>query len=235
MPLPFFYLEDLSHPQGTITLPEEPSRHVVQVLRMQAGEALSLTDGRGTVLTAEILEAAKKKALVRVTGTRLTPGGTRNLVIAISLIKHAGRMEWFLEKATEIGITEIIPLICTRTEKQQFRPDRMKNIMISAMLQSQQAWLPTLQKAVSLKELAESSTEDGKFIAHCLEEEKNPLSSCLNPADTSRIILIGPEGDFTREEIDYCIRHHFQPVSLGQNRLRTETAGMVAAVLLSGF
>jgi 16S rRNA (uracil1498-N3)-methyltransferase len=147
------------------------------------------------------------------------------------LIKNTNRFEWFLEKATEIGVSEIIPIICERTEKQNFRHDRMKNILISAMLQSQQAWLPILHEPIKFLEVVKNSSQQNKYIAHCSEEEKKELSN--ETSRKSSIILIGPEGDFTKNEIELAIENKFVPVTLGDTRLRTETAGMVAAVLLT--
>jgi 16S rRNA (uracil1498-N3)-methyltransferase len=164
------------------------------------------------------------------------PRTGRKTSIAISLLKNANRFEWFLEKATELGITEIIPLICDRTEKQHFRFDRMQNILTSAMLQSQQAWLPLLHQPVGFGQLLKQEDvidNTQKFIAHCIPGSKKSLAELVNPSLPSQIILIGPEGDFTSEEIAFATEHYFIPVSLGDTRLRSETAGMVAAVLLT--
>ncbi|MBS1655054.1 MAG: 16S rRNA (uracil(1498)-N(3))-methyltransferase, partial [Bacteroidetes bacterium] len=144
MTLPFFYITDYNASQKQIELDEDTSRHVVQVLRMKPGEKLNLTDGKGTLLTCEITTDHKKHCLVSVIETSSKPSASERITIAISLLKNANRFEWFLEKATEIGVTEIIPLICSRTEKEKFRYDRMEQICISAMLQSQQCWLPVL-------------------------------------------------------------------------------------------
>jgi 16S rRNA (uracil1498-N3)-methyltransferase len=153
-------------------------------------------------------------------------------LIAISLIKNRDRFEWFLEKATEIGVTAIIPLICERTEKEKFRFDRMQGICISAMLQSQQVWLPVLHEPIPFKQVIEEAKQEQKFIAHCMPGEKGNLAGLVNKELSSRIILIGPEGDFTREEADLAIQYQFSPVALGETRLRSETAGVVAATIL---
>lgn len=238
MELPFFFHSNLS-PQQTLILDEGNSKHVVQVLRMGKSERLNLTDGKGNLATGEIIDANKKKCQIRIIGSKFTPHLPRRITIAISLLKNTGRFEWFLEKATELGITEIIPLICSRTEKQHFRYDRMKNILISAMLQSEQVWLPELSEPVPFTLLLQSSTNSSrlsaeqKFIAHCIKEEKRNLNDLVNSNLSSQIILIGPEGDFTPEEVQLAIAHHFNAVSLGETRLRTETAGIVAATLLT--
>jgi 16S rRNA (uracil1498-N3)-methyltransferase len=233
--VPFFYINDFDSSQQTITLDEDTSRHVVQVLRMKAGETLNLTDGKGNLLTCTIAGDNKKKCLVEVRETRNQKPPTRNITIAISLIKNTARFEWFLEKATEIGVHEIIPLICERTEKQKFREDRMRQILISAMLQSQQCRLPILHNPVAYELLFRRqgiANYSQKFIAHCIEEEKRNFNDLVNETLPSQIILIGPEGDFTNEEIELAIQHHFSPVTLGETRLRTETAGVVAAGIL---
>lgn len=230
MVLPFFYINDYNGGQQ-ITLKEETSRHVVQVLRMKEGERLNLTDGKGHLLTCEIYEISKKTCVVKVLTTSNQQPATRNVSIAISLLKNPSRFEWFLEKATEIGVREIIPLICDRTEKEKFRHDRMNAICISAILQSQQCWLPVLHEPVLFsKSIQEISTEE-KFIAHCDDSGNKTNLSNLKPLNHSTI-LIGPEGDFTQKEIELALQNGFQPISLGETRLRTETAGVVAAVLL---
>lgn len=235
MALPFFYIESFDASQQLLTLNEETSKHIVQVLRMKEGEQLNLTDGKGNLLTAVISEAHKKHCAVRIQTASYKPQSARKITIAVSLVKNASRFEWFLEKATEIGITEIIPLLCERTERQHFRFDRMKGILVSAMLQSQQTWLPVLHEPVKFENalrLTPSSDEVLKLIAHCEETQKNPFSNFQIEKFSNSIILIGPEGDFTTKEIESAIENGFQPVMLGETRLRTETAAMVAATLL---
>ena len=229
MSLPIFFEEDISD-QSSFTLSEETSKHIIQVLRMKQGEKLQLTNGKGKIVIAEITREHKKSTEVKVLSTSNIAPRTSNITIAISLIKNNSRFEWFLEKATEIGVSEIIPLLCDRTEKQHFRHDRMKNILISAMLQSQQAWLPVLHEPVKFKEIVKTFQQN-KYIAHCIEEEKMAIGN--RPINQSSIILIGPEGDFTKEEIELAKQNNFIPVSLGDTRLRTETAGIVACVLLN--
>ena len=231
MQLPFFYEENF-HPHDKITLSETSSRHIVQVLRMREGDKIKVTDGRGNVYISEIILSHKKKTKVEIRERTFIPQSASNVCIAISFIKNAGRFEWFLEKATEIGVTQIIPVLCKRTEKTNFREDRMKTILVSAMLQSQQAWLPVISSPIKLTELVRSAEYNTKFIAHCLEGEKQELKAGLHSGSSSKIILIGPEGDFTPDEIDTALSQNFIPVSLGETRLRTETAGLVAAVLL---
>jgi 16S rRNA (uracil1498-N3)-methyltransferase len=242
MALPFFYKEDIDLTTTNVVLDEDTSKHVVQVLRMQNGEQLQLTNGKGNLFTAAITDDNRKKCTVTIIKTINHQLSTVNTVIAISLLKNTTRFEWFLEKATEIGVTEIIPLICERTEKTNFKMERMKSILVSAMLQSQQCWLPVLHQPAPFKKLLEGFKTlqelemQQKFIAHC-EDEHNKVSltsKLLNPS-TSKLILIGPEGDFTKNEIELALQNNFIPVALGETRLRTETAGIVAATTLKFF
>lgn len=233
MALPFFYLEEIGADE--IRLDEDTSKHVVSVLRMKEGERLNITDGIGNLFEAAISEAHKKKCAVKIIERKFTPADGRKTIIGISILKNTSRFEWFLEKATEIGISEIIPLMCDRTEKEHFRYDRMKGILVSALLQSQQVWLPVLHQPVGFGQLLRQEEINGieqRFIAHCLPDQKNNLAGVVGKSKPAQIVLIGPEGDFTKEEIDFALKYHFIPVSLGNTRLRTETAGVVAATLL---
>lgn len=231
---PFFYIAGYNA-ETEIVLDEDTSRHIVQVLRMKKDALINLADGKGNLLTASITDDHKKHCAVRVTSVRFIPPAERKITIAISLLRNTNRFEWFLEKATEIGVNEIIPLICDRTEKQKFRADRMKTILVSAMLQSQQVWLPLLHAPIDYELLfrqEEVAGKSQKFIAHCIDTDKRNLGDLVNESLPSQIILIGPEGDFTPGETELATGHHFIPVSLGDTRLRAETAGVVAAALL---
>ncbi len=234
MQLPVFFTKEIAQINQLLTLDEDTSRHVSKVLRMRAGESLQLTDGNGNLLTAEITDAHKKHSNVKITGSLFTERPARKTTIAISLLKNANRFEWFLEKATELGIQEIVPLLCDRTERQHFRHERMQAVLISAMLQSRQCWLPELSEPVQLTTFIQNANESSQnFIAHLVdEEERKNLREEINFSSAS-IVLIGPEGDFTKEEVELALKHGFIPVSLGNTRLRTETAGVVAAVLLN--
>jgi len=235
MGLPIFYTDNYDPANPGVTLDEDTSRHVIQVLRMKTGDRLKLTDGKGNELTTIIVDDHKKYCKVNIELKRFQHQQARSVSIGISLLKNANRFEWFLEKATELGINEIIPLVCARTEKEKFRNDRLHAILISAMLQSQQYWLPLLHEPIAFELLfrqEEVASKAQKFIAHCIAGEKIGLSDLVNDSLPSQIILIGPEGDFTPDEVDLAIRHHFLPVALGDTRLRTETAGVAAATLL---
>jgi 16S rRNA (uracil1498-N3)-methyltransferase len=236
MSLPLFYKEDLLPESQTVFLDEPTSKHVIQVLRMEVGESLQLTDGKGNLLTANITDDNRKKCVVKISEAEHIENPVSNVVIAISPVKNNSRFEWFLEKATEIGVSAIVPLMCERTEKQHFKFDRMKGILVSAMLQSQQVWLPVLQPPVKYVPYVESQKDKSdleKYIAHCeSESNKIQLSSVKSDGKKCKLILIGAEGDFTKSEIELAITNHFIPVALGNTRLRTETAGIVSAALL---
>jgi 16S rRNA (uracil1498-N3)-methyltransferase len=235
MSAPFFYIPTWSPDQQEIVLDEDNSRHIIQVLRMRPGEALRLTDGKGALLDGVILDDHKKKCRVSIKAGTTEPPRTNQVTIAISPVKNTTRFEWFLEKATEIGVNTIIPLLCERTERQSIRTDRLRNILVSAMLQSQQAWLPTLTEPTPLPQLLAQTPTGPAYIAHLLEAPRatDSLASLHpHPGPSRSLILIGPEGDFTPKEVDMALAAKFTPVSLGHNRLRTETAGIVAATLL---
>lgn len=230
MTLPYFFEETIDATATHFILGEETSKHCVQVLRMRAGEQLQLTNGKGLLLTATITKEDKRRCEVNITERNFTEASQKKISIAISLLKNTNRFEWFLEKATELGVNEIIPLLCERTERHHFRYDRMRNILIAAMLQSQQALLPHLSEPKAFEEVINFSFYSSKLIAFCGEGEKRGLNDFK--MDGSVQIFIGPEGDFSEREIQSTIEKNFIPVSLGNTRLRTETAGIVAAVLL---
>jgi 16S rRNA (uracil1498-N3)-methyltransferase len=228
MALPYFYIEELE--EQRIVLDEDTSKHMIGVLRMEKGEKVLLTNGKGKKATASIIDDNRKKCVVSISEVSLEESSKVKKIIAISLVKNVSRFEWFLEKATEMGVNEIIPMICQRTEKEKFRHDRMKQILTSAMLQSQQCWLPELHQPTPFLEVIANCNYEDQYIAHCLPGQKNSLREAIT-LEKSAIILIGPEGDFTPEEIEASMKNKFHPVALGDTRLRTETAGIVAAAL----
>ena len=230
MQLPFFFEANIPE-AGNFFMSEESSKHIVQVLRMKQGQEIKITNGKGELLTSFITISNKKKTEVAIRNRLSLPKSSQKVSIAISPLKNNNRFEWFLEKATEIGVSEIIPLICNRTERNSMKMERMNNILVSAMLQSRQAWIPELIEPTKFSELITNRSYHQKFIAYCNETGKKTLKEFHNK-DGSQIILIGPEGDFTQNEINIAIQNNYIPVSLGETRLRTETAGIVAAVLL---
>lgn len=231
MALPFFYSRSAGPVGSLVILDESTSKHITQVLRMKEGEKLHLTDGKGKKLVAVIGRHNKKECTVFIEEEIVTTAFANKVTIAISPVKNTARFEWFLEKSTEIGICSVVPLICERTERAHFRGERLKNIMVSAMLQSQQTWLPDLSDPMSFEAFISMQATGSKYIAHCLEDQKQTLRN-EGALSQDSIICIGPEGDFTKAEIDKALQQGYIPVSIGETRLRTETAGIAAAVLL---
>jgi 16S rRNA (uracil1498-N3)-methyltransferase len=232
MPDPYFYFASLAKQVDEFVLDENSSRHIVQVLRMKPGETLRLTDGKGLSALATIRDASKKRCVVNITEKQIHQTPKRHVCIALSLLKNTSRFEWFLEKASELGIDEVIPLKCARTEKQQFRMERMRSILESALIQSQQVWMPVILEPQSFIPWIDQVQADQKMIAHCEPGAKRKLSEVVDPGFSSQLILIGPEGDFSEEEIRLAVEARFIEVELGENRLRSETAALAAAAVL---
>ncbi len=235
MEIPCFFHESATVGQPA-SLDETNSRHALQVLRLQPGDPVQLTNGQGLRWTGGLLQTGKKNCSVAIEKEeRFARSGTRKAAIGISPLKNTGRFEWFLEKATELGIHEIFPLICHRTVREKFRQDRLRQICISAMLQSRQVWLPVLHEPKPFAGFAGSTVAHAyhqRWIAHCETYEKHLLARVLQPGMQDSLLLIGPEGDFTPDEIFEATNSGFVAVSLGETRLRTETAGVVGAAFL---
>jgi 16S rRNA (uracil1498-N3)-methyltransferase len=212
----------------TYTLDETESKHCVRVLRLEKGDEITLVDGRGGFFIAEIEDPNPKRCLVKVINSNLNFGLRKfDIHIAIAPTKNIERLEWFLEKATEIGINRVTPLLCRHSERKEIKTDRLEKVMVSAMKQSLKAYLPQLDQLTRFSDFIRQPFAGQKFIAHCEEQHRELLKNAIKPT-SNYLILIGPEGDFTTEEIDAAIESGFQPVSLGDSRLRTETAGVVA-------
>lgn len=212
---------------GLARLDDEESRHLLTVLRRQPGDRLRLTDGKGFFYEAELAEAGKKQAVARILQTLPAPAPPARLHIAIAPTKNIDRFEWFLEKATEIGIGTITPLLCKRSERTTVRHDRLEKILVSAMKQSLQAHLPRLNPFTPFADVVARATEPLRCIAWCADAPPPHFASLLRP-DTDTLVLIGPEGDFAPEEVALALENQFVEVGLGPTRLRTETAGIVA-------
>ena len=232
MSLPVFFAKEITPDVKEYRLDEAASRHCIQVLRMSAEEPLQLTDGRGHCFHAVIKVADRRQTLVRILSCDHIPPRNPSLAIGIAFTKNNSRMEWFLEKATEIGVHRIIPLLCRRSEKEKFRHDRFENILIAAMIQSQQYHLPVLEMPAALESVLNVKDYTQRLIAHCGKDPKPFISQVLKPGETS-LVLIGPEGDFTPEEIQEALSQGFTAISLGDTRLRTETAGVVACACMN--
>ena len=232
MQLPYFYEPAITSANAILILSEETSRHCIQVLRMKENDRLQLINGKGTLCTAVIIKADKKYCSVRIEDSSYKKQEANKVCIAISLLKNAARFEWFVEKAVEIGVQQIVPLLCERTEKQQYKWERLQGIVVSAMLQSRQVWLPQLHQPTSFFEAINNShLFTQKFIAHCVDDDNKTGLDTVSIKNNVQI-FIGPEGDFTEKEIALALQNNYQPVSLGSTRLRTETAGVVASALL---
>ncbi len=222
-----FYTPDISG--NEYTLDEAESKHCVRVLRLHIGSELCLVDGIGGFYYATIIDDHPKRCKLNITSS-VANYGKRNysLSIAIAPTKNIGRFEWFLEKATEIGVDRIIPFISKKSERKVIKSERLQKIIISAMKQSQQAYLPQLDDLCKFEELMNMDICTNRYIAHCFGTEKKLLKNSI-VQNSDSLILIGPEGDFTTDEIELAISKNYEAVSLGNTRLRTETAGVIAA------
>lgn len=230
MDIPFFYEADLPATPELFTLSEESSKHCSVVLRMQPGETIALTNGEGMSCMGRLVSADKRKTIVQLSQHQQANRPVSQNAIAISFVKNASRMEWFLEKATEIGIASFYPLIAERTERTHFKKERWEHILISAMLQSMQVFKPVLHEPVEFKTFLQQPFDGHLLMAHCEEGPKQLIQSI--DKNKPALLLIGPEGDFSPTEITMAEKAGATMISLGQTRLRTETAGIAAAVLL---
>jgi 16S rRNA (uracil1498-N3)-methyltransferase len=214
-------------------LPEEESRHCVKVLRKNAGDTVQITDGRGNLFTAALVVPDARQCELRILDTREN-FGRRNyrIHLAVAPTKNADRTEWLVEKCVEIGVDRISFLACERSERKVFKTDRVERIAVSAMKQSLKAYLPEIDEMQPYRTFVTREHTGEKFIAHLAEEGPRDLLVQAAPKNATYCILIGPEGDFTAEEVRLAIDYGFQPVSLGDSRLRTETAGLVACHIM---
>lgn len=222
----FFYTPDISGDCYTFT--KEESRHCIKVLRKKLGDTIYLVDGRGKRYTTCLTDDNPKACQVEVQETEdVTKGRDYHIHLAVAPTKNMDRFEWFLEKATEIGVDEITPIICDHSERKVIKAERLQKIVIAAMKQSLKADLPILNEATSLSHFLKENHQGQCFIAHCEEREKHSLKDSLQLKEDV-LLLIGPEGDFSSTEIEIASSKGFQAVSLGNSRLRTETAAVVA-------
>jgi len=222
-----FYNPTINEDTRSFSFDKEESKHIIKVLRKKDGDILHVTNGLGLLFETEITLASDSKCTVEIISIEKTDTPKYKLHLAVAPTKMNDRYEWFLEKATEIGIHEITPIFCDRSERKVINIDRFEKIILSAMKQCNQMYLPKLNPAISLKEFLKNKITGSKLIAHCEETNKKSLKSVLNP-NTDYTILIGPEGDFSSKEIELALENNFIPVSLGETRLRTETAAIVA-------
>jgi len=227
----FFYVPDAN---ARVELPEEESKHAVRVLRLHEGDEIFLMDGEGMFYQATITTATPKKCLYKIEA-QLPQEKTWNgrIHLAIAPTKNMDRMEWLVEKATEIGFDELTLLDCRFSERHQVRIDRLERIVLSAVKQSRKAWLPKMNAMTPFRDFIQ---QHRGFIAHCYDEiTRADLFNYLSdktPTNDEIVVMIGPEGDFSVEEVNQALQQGFQSVTLGQSRLRTETAGLAAVTFL---
>ncbi|MAW94021.1 MULTISPECIES: 16S rRNA (uracil(1498)-N(3))-methyltransferase [unclassified Leeuwenhoekiella] len=224
-----FYNPDIAANAQEAKFPKDESKHIVKVLRKREGDILDITNGSGNFFKAEITQASPSNCKVKILEVTTEKPFDYHLHMAVAPTKLNDRYEYFLEKATEIGISEITPIICDHSERKVIKEDRYERILQSAMKQSLKAYIPKLNPAVSFSEFieAQKNTETERFIAHCEETDRFSLKQKLKPK-MDVLILIGPEGDFSTTEIELALKSGFLPVMLGEQRLRTETAAVVA-------
>lgn len=222
-----FYNPKLDDTVSQFIFETEESKHIVKVLRKGVGDEVHITNGKGYLFKAKILSADVNKCVAEIVQTNKKHQKMHWLHMAVAPTKIINRFEWFLEKVTEIGVDEITPVICERSERKVVKKERMERVIQSAMKQSLRAFMPKLNPAISFSEFLEKEHNGLKFIAHCEDEEKVELKRRV-AADKDITILIGPEGDFSHNEIQKAYEKGFLPVSLSEARLRTETAAIVA-------
>jgi len=223
-----FYQENLIN--DIVTLSTEESSHLARVLRLRQGQEIGLVDGKGGSAVASLLDVNPKNSMATIIKRQACPGRPYKLHIAVAPTKNIDRFEWFLEKATECGIEEITPLICEHSERTVVKHDRMHKIVLAAMKQSQRAHLPKLNEALRFKDFVKGfETMHDLYMAHCGSGEKKLFRECYVPG-SSAIIMIGPEGDFSHAEIATVADKGARAISLGESRLRTETAALVACM-----
>lgn len=222
-----FYNPDINIDSSEFSFDKEESKHISKVLRKKEGDILFVTNGLGNLFHSEIILASEKKCTVKITKTETQKPTEFYTHIAVAPTKMNERFEWFLEKATEIGIHEITPIICDHSERKLIKTERFDKIIQSAMKQSNQFYLPKLNEPISFKDFINKKNDGVLCIAHCEETNKTLLKEIARPK-TKHTILIGPEGDFSTKEIELALKNDYIPISLGNTRLRTETAALVA-------
>jgi len=225
-----FHAPDLS--TDLVELPAEEAHHAAHVLRMRQGDRIALLDGQGTRAEAELVEVSKKRVVAHITSRVHTPiERMARIHIAVAPTKQMDRIEWFVEKAVELGVDRITPLITHRTERNRLRIDRLERVSIAAMKQSQRAWLPVIDEPISLADLLRTDLPAQRYFGWC-EGQHTSLMRAYSPSSDA-LVLIGPEGDFDVDEADLLRAEGFTAVSIGNARLRTETAALAACAWMS--
>ncbi|HEX8562133.1 MAG TPA: 16S rRNA (uracil(1498)-N(3))-methyltransferase [Flavobacterium sp.] len=222
-----FYNPTINSATETFAFDKEESRHIIKVLRKQGGDKVFVTNGLGQLFTTEIEVGSDTKCIVKIVSVQDAATPNYDLHLAVAPTKMNDRFEWFLEKATEIGISEITPIICDRSERKTIKTERFEKILQSAMKQSLQHFLPKLNQPMAYADFVKQQQKGTLLIAHCDDTQKRLLKDILQPRE-DLTMLIGPEGDFSQKEIKMALEYNYIPVSLGNTRLRTETAAIVA-------
>jgi 16S rRNA (uracil1498-N3)-methyltransferase len=229
-----FFNPEIDKTTTFFTFDKAESKHIIRVLRKKENDLIYITNGKGDLITSKIVDANDKRCQVEILSVVHNENPFNYyLHIAIAPTKNIQRLEWFLEKATEIGISEITPILCERSERKNIKHERLEKVLIAAMKQSLKFYLPKLNELTPLDKLLQSNLQKNKYIAHCMDTDKSTLKQnlvdiCSKNKKMEVIIVIGPEGDFTGKEVAMALEQNFKPVSLGESRLRTETAGIVA-------
>ncbi|MDG2433086.1 16S rRNA (uracil(1498)-N(3))-methyltransferase [Flavobacterium sp.] len=229
-----FYNPNIDEQTENFFFDKEESKHIIKVLRKKDSDILYVTNGQGLLFETEITLASDNKCTVKINGVEKKAPSSYRLHLAVAPTKMNDRFEWFLEKATEIGIHEITPILCDRSERKVINKERFDKIVLSAMKQSNECYLPQLNDAVTFKEFIKKQNDGLQIIAHCEETDKKTFKSVLQKKQNITI-LIGPEGDFSEKEIALALESKYQPVTLGTTRLRTETAAIVACHSVAFF
>jgi 16S rRNA (uracil1498-N3)-methyltransferase len=226
-----YFFQEFQESDKIVELSENESKHIYKVLRKREGDPIGLLNGKGFTASGKINSYSGKRIAVLIESVVYSENDlSKNLTIAIAPTKSIDRFEYFLEKATEIGVGEIVPLLSDNSERKIIKKDRLEKILIAAMKQSKRTYLPKFQELTNFAEFLNNDVSENKFIAHCEEgEEKNPFVKTLN-CEKKTTILIGPEGDFSINEIKLALNNGYHAVSLGESRLRTETAGIYSSV-----
>jgi len=222
-----FFNPNIDETTESFSFDKEESRHIIKVLRKKDSDILHVTNGFGLLFETQITLASDNKCIVEVLSITNAEKPKFHLHLAVAPTKMNDRFEWFLEKATEIGIQEITPIFCDRSERKVINRDRFEKIILSAMKQCNETFLPKLNEAISFKDFIKQQKNGLQLIAHCEETDKKSLKEVLKPNEDVTI-LIGPEGDFSEKEIALALENNYKPVTLGNTRLRTETAAIVA-------
>ncbi|MFI3317582.1 MAG: 16S rRNA (uracil(1498)-N(3))-methyltransferase [Rikenellaceae bacterium] len=230
-----FYAPEITTPEYTLS--EEESKHAIRVLRLTKGDIIHITDGRGSIFSCRIIDENVKRCRVETESIQSEyERMPYSLVMGVAPTKSIERFEWFLEKATEVGISEIYPLLTTHSERKAIKHERQQRVITSACKQSLKAYHPILHEMTALSELVHSDFDGEKLIAHCNEprssEGKRLIKDLIKP-ESNTLVLIGPEGDFSPEEVDLALCNGFKEISLGTQRLRSETAAVVVAIVAS--